>query len=185
MVLRQKGSDGINEASRLRGDNVRASDGDIIHSHCRKTLKLSVISQKLNQIVVLFATSGRRHRRSNVKHVLSGSNFKRGQGPLEDIDSALSAIITGQTLPAAIQSKSPSGEPNNTTDQTTKSTSEKELCEHQPVTDNNLQEPLLLYDQIVAGELAVAATRTLFSEHTFHVAIHYKAPSGEPNNTKD
>ena len=37
MVLRQKGGDGINEASRLRGDNVRASDGDIIHSHCRKT----------------------------------------------------------------------------------------------------------------------------------------------------
>ena len=37
MVLRQKGSNGINEASRLRGDNVRASDGDIIHSDCRKT----------------------------------------------------------------------------------------------------------------------------------------------------
>ena len=37
MVLRQKGSDGINEASRLRGENVRASEGDIIHSHCRKT----------------------------------------------------------------------------------------------------------------------------------------------------
>ena len=35
MVLRQKGGDGINEASRLRGDNVRASNGDIIHSHCR------------------------------------------------------------------------------------------------------------------------------------------------------
>ncbi len=35
VVLRQKGSVGINEASRLRGDNVRASDGDIIHSHCR------------------------------------------------------------------------------------------------------------------------------------------------------
>ena len=37
MVLRQKGSDGINEASRLRGDTVRASDGDIIHSDCRNT----------------------------------------------------------------------------------------------------------------------------------------------------
>ena len=35
VVLRQKGSDGINEASRLRRDNVRASYGDIIHSHCR------------------------------------------------------------------------------------------------------------------------------------------------------
>ncbi len=35
VVLRQEGSYGINEASRLRGDNVRASDGDIIHSHCR------------------------------------------------------------------------------------------------------------------------------------------------------
>ena len=34
-------------------------------------LKLSVISQKLNQIVVLLATSVRRHRRSNVKHILS------------------------------------------------------------------------------------------------------------------
>ena len=37
VVLRQNGSDGINEASRSRGDNVRASDGDIIHSHCRNT----------------------------------------------------------------------------------------------------------------------------------------------------
>ena len=52
-------------------------------------LKLSVISQKFNQIVVslLLATSVRRHRRSRVKHVLSGSNFKRLQGPLEDIYS--------------------------------------------------------------------------------------------------
>ena len=48
-------------------------------------LKLSVVSQKFNQIVV--ATSVRRHRRSHVKHVLSGSNFKRWQGPLEDIYS--------------------------------------------------------------------------------------------------
>ena len=89
MVLRQKGSDGINEASRLRGDNVRASDGDIIHSHCRKTYtNAEAISDitKVNQIVVLLATSVRRHRRSNVKHILSG-NFKRSQGPLEDIYS--------------------------------------------------------------------------------------------------
>ena len=51
-------------------------------------LKLSVISKKFNQIVVLLATSVRRHRRSHVKHVLSGSNnFKRWQGPLEDIYS--------------------------------------------------------------------------------------------------
>ena len=51
-------------------------------------LKLSVISKKvLKQIVVLLATSVRRHRRSHVKHVLSGSNFKRWQGPLEDIYS--------------------------------------------------------------------------------------------------
>ncbi len=79
------------------------------------------------------------------------------------IDSVLSAIITGQTFPAAIKSESPSGEPNNTTDQATKSTSEKEPCEHQPVTDNNLQEPL-----IVAGEVTVAAT--VCSEHRFIVA---------------
>ncbi len=37
VVLRQKGSDCINEASRLRGDKVRASDGAIIHSRCRQT----------------------------------------------------------------------------------------------------------------------------------------------------
>ena len=35
MVLRKQGSDGVNEASRLRRDTVRASDGDIIHSDCR------------------------------------------------------------------------------------------------------------------------------------------------------
>ena len=101
------------------------------------------------------------------------------------VDSALSAIITGQTFPAAIQSEAPIGEPNNTTDQATKNTSEKEPCEHQPVTDNDLQEPLLLYDQIVAGEVAVAATRIFCSEHTFHAAIQSEAPSGEPNNTTD
>ena len=97
--------------------------------------------------------------------------------------SALSAIITGQTFPAAIQSEAPSGEPNNTTDQATKSTSEKEPCEHQPVTDNDLQEHLLLYDQIVAGEVTVAPT--VCSEHTFPAAIQSEAPSGEPNNTTD
>ena len=99
------------------------------------------------------------------------------------VDFALSAIITGQTFPAAIQSEAPSGEPNTTTDQATKSTIEKESCEHQPVTDNNLQEPLLLYDQIVAGEVTVAAT--VCSEHTFPAAIQSEAPSGEPNNTTD
>ena len=99
------------------------------------------------------------------------------------VDSALSAIITGQIFPAAIRSEAPSGEPNTTTDQATKSTSEKQPCEHQPVTDNNLQEPLLLYDQIVAGELTVAAT--LCSEHTFSAAIQSEAPSGEPNTTTD
>ena len=98
------------------------------------------------------------------------------------VDSALSAIITGQIFPAAIQSEAPSGEPNNTTDQATKRTSEKEPCEHQPVTDNNLQEPLLLYDQIVAGEVTVAAT--VCSEHTFP-AGQSDAPSGEPNTTTD
>ena len=99
------------------------------------------------------------------------------------VDSALSAIITGQTFPAAIQSEAPSGVPNNTTDHATNSTSEKEPCEHQPVTDNDLQEPLLLYDQIVAGEVTVAAT--VCSEHTLPAAIQSEAPSGEPNNTTD
>ena len=101
------------------------------------------------------------------------------------VDSALSAIITGQTFPAAIQSESPSGERNNTTDQATKSTIEKEPCEHQPVTDNNLQEPILLYDQIVAGEVTVTVTATVCSEHTFPAAIQSEAPRGEPNNTTD
>ena len=36
------------------------------------------------------------------------------------------------------------------------------------VTDNDLPEPLLLYDQIVAGEVTVAAT--VCSEHRFIVA---------------
>ena len=92
-------------------------------------------------------------------------------------------VCTEHTFPAAIQSEAPSGEPNTTTDQATKSTSEKEPCEHQPVTDNNLQEPLLLYDQIVAGEVTVAAT--VCTEHTFPAAIQSEAPSGEPNTTTD
>ena len=101
------------------------------------------------------------------------------------VDSALSAIITGQIFPAAIQSEAPSGEQNNTTDQATKRTSEKEPCEHQPVTDNDLHvhEPVLLYDQIVAGEVTVAAT--VCSEHTFPAAIQSEATSGDPNNTTD
>ena len=73
VVLRQKGSDGNNEASRLRGDNVCASHGDTIHSGCRRRaliLKSSVKSQKLNQIVVLLATSVRRHRRSNFEIIV-------------------------------------------------------------------------------------------------------------------
>ena len=74
-------------------------------------------------------------------------------------------VCPKHTLPAAIQSEAPSGEPNTTTDQATNSTSEKEPCEHQPVTDNNVQEPLLLYDQIVAGEVTVAAT--VCPEHRF------------------
>ena len=92
-------------------------------------------------------------------------------------------LCSEHTFPAAIQSEAPSREPNTTTDQATKSTSEKEPCEHQPVTDNNLQEPLLLYDQIVAGEVTVAAT--VCSEHTFPAAIQSEAPSGAPNTTTD
>ena len=66
---------------------------------------------------------------------------------------------------------------------TTKSTSEKEPCEHQPVTDNDLQEPVLLYDQIVAGEVTVAAT--VCSEHTLPAPIQSEATSGDPNNTAE
>ena len=91
---------------------------------------------------------------STVKHVLSGKALARAVRGHVLVDSALSAIITGQTFPAAIRLEAPSREPNNTTYQATESTSEKEPCEHQPVTDNNLQEPLLLYDQIVAGEVS-------------------------------
>ena len=36
------------------------------------------------------------------------------------------------------------------------SISEKEPCEHKPLTDNDLQESLLLHDQIVAGEVTAA-----------------------------
>ena len=92
-------------------------------------------------------------------------------------------VCSEHTFPAAIQSEAPNGEPNTTTDQATKSTSEKEPCEHQPVTDNDLQEPLLLYGQIVAGEVTVAAT--VCSEHTLPAAIQSEATSGEPNNTTD
>ena len=91
-------------------------------------------------------------------------------------------VCSEHTFLAAIQSEAPSGEPNTATDQATKSTSEKDPCEHQPVTDNNLQEPLL-YDQIVAGEVTVAAT--VCSEHTFPAAIQYEVPSGEPNTTRE
>ena len=99
------------------------------------------------------------------------------------VDSALSAIITGQISHAAIQFEAPSGEPNNTTDQATQRTREKEPCEHQPVTDNNLQEPFILYDQIVAGEVTVVAT--VCSEHTLPAAFQSEAPSGQPNTTTD
>ena len=92
-------------------------------------------------------------------------------------------VCSEHTLPAAIQSEATSGKPNNTTDQATKSTSEKEPCEHQPVTDNDLQEPVLLYDPIVAGEVTVAAT--VCSEHTLPAAIQSEATSGDPNNTTD
>ncbi len=95
--------------------------------------------------------------------------------------------FTGQTFPAAINPKLPVENQaiRQTRPQRVGPTRDKEPCEHQPVTDNNLQEPILLYDHIVAGEVAVAATRTLCSEHTFHAAIQSEAPSGEPNNTTD
>ena len=88
-------------------------------------------------------------------------------------------VCSEHTLPAAIQSEATNGDPNNTTDQATKSTSEKEPCEHQPVTDNDLQEPVLLYGQIVAGEVTVAAT--VCSEHTLPAAIQSEATSGDPD----
>ena len=58
-----------------------------------------------------------------------------------------------------------------------------EPCEHQPVTDNNLEEPIILYDQIVAGELTVAAT--VGSEHTLPAAIQSEATRGDPDNTAE
>ena len=67
--------------------------------------------------------------------------------------------------------------------QATESTSEKEPCEYQPVTDNDIQEYILLYDQIVAGEVTVSTT--VCSEHTFPAAIQSEAPSGELINTTD
>ena len=77
MVLRQKGSDGINEAI-VDCDETTCAQVMVtlfIPTVDRRTLmlKLSVISKKFNQIVVLLATSVRRHRRSHVKHVLSSS----------------------------------------------------------------------------------------------------------------
>ena len=79
MVLRQKGSDGINEAIVDCEETTCAlvMVTLFIPTVDRRTLmlKLSVISKKFNQIVVLLATSVRRHRRSHVKHVLSGSNL--------------------------------------------------------------------------------------------------------------
>ena len=92
-------------------------------------------------------------------------------------------VCSKNTLPAAIQSEATSGDPNNTTDQATKSTSEKQPWEHQPVTDNDLQEPVLLYDHIVAGEVTVAAT--VCSEHTLPAAIQSEATSEDPNNTAE
>ena len=62
-------------------------------------------------------------------------------------------------------------------------THDKEPCEHQPVTDNNLKEPILLYDQIVAGEVTVAAT--VCSKHTLPAAIQSEATSGDPDNTAE
>ncbi len=53
-------------------------------------------------------------------------------------------MIPKLTFPADIQAEAPNGELNNTADQPTKSISENEPCEYQPVTDNNLQETLLL-----------------------------------------
>lgn len=35
--IQAKGSDGINEASRARGDNIRSKPGDCVHISCRKT----------------------------------------------------------------------------------------------------------------------------------------------------
>ena len=62
-------------------------------------------------------------------------------------------------------------------------TRDKQPSEHQPVTDNNLQEPILLYDRIVAGEVTVAAT--VCSEHTLPAAIQSEATRGDPDNTAE
>ena len=120
-------------------------------------------------LVVVFAPN-------TVKHVLSGNAVARAVRGQMLVDSALSALITEQTFPAAIRSEASRGEPNNTTDQATESTSAKGPCEHQPLADNDLQEYLLLHDQIVAREETVATS--VCSEHTYAAAIQSEASRG-------
>ena len=120
-------------------------------------------------LVVVFAPN-------TVKHVLSGNAVARAVRGHRLVDSALSALITEHTFPAAIRSEASRGEPNITTDQATESTSAKGPCEHQPLADNDIQEYLLLHDQIVAREETVATS--VCSEHTYAAAIQSEASSG-------
>ena len=110
---------------------------------------------------------------NTVKHVLSGNAVARAVRGHMLVDSALSALITEQTFPAAIRSEASCGEPNNTIYQTTESTSAKELRETQPETGNDLRESLVLTDQIVSREVTVATS--VRSEQTFPAAIRSEA----------
>ena len=116
---------------------------------------------------------------NTVKHVLSGKALARAIRGHMLVDSALSALITEQTFPAATRSEASCGEPNNTIYQTTESTSAKELRETQPETGNDLQESLVLSDQIVSRKVTVATS--VCSEQTCN--IRSEASCGEPNNT--
>ena len=118
---------------------------------------------------------------NTVKHVLSGKALARAVRGHMLVDSALSALITEQTFPAAIRSEASCGEPYNTIYQTTESTSVKELRETQPETGNDLRESLVLTDRIVSREVTVATS--VRSEQTFPAAIRSEASCGETNNT--
>ena len=65
---------------------------------------------------------------NTVKHVISGKALARAVRGHMLVDSALSALITEQTFPAAIRSEASCGEPNNTIYQATESTSAMYWC---------------------------------------------------------
>ena len=66
-------------------------------------------------------------------------------------------VCSEHTYAAAIPSEASGGEPN-TTDPATESTSSKEPHEHQPETDNDLQESLLLYSDCRRSDAATVCS---------------------------